>query len=505
MDRSKRKESESLSLSSDAAPLRGARLNTASRSKRIALALAHVNKVMKAFKDTPVKEGFEYEFDTSNHLGWPKQEVKLVSVDWELSRNPCLRVFIDDRDERALLAFERSDSDTTKYLSLVEDVDRRRVGKTLESILEELVEDSTLLIDQAKPRLDQGDLGELDLYSEGAEQDSEDLVNPSDQSSEELQGLDGDFFSDDSSSKQESEVLGAFYSDETRVMKRPSPEHGSAAIEFSPGSFLIGRYEIIKELGQGGMGVVYLAVDHLLNKEQVAMKVLHSSFVHQKAYLDRFIQEVQLMRRINHHSVVRTYDIVAQGELVFFTMEYVTGRTILDRLQESRIPLDQIPKIVVEVAEGLKAIHGANIIHRDLTGANILLFEDGSIKIFDFGVARPEDSRYTVHKEIIGSVPYIAPEIWRGEDVTQAIDFYSFGVVLYELLTGKLVFDGKSIPDTMRLHMSHVPPAPRELDSKIPQWLSDLSMKLIEKSPDKRISDARSLLAAVPDQFLSDS
>jgi serine/threonine protein kinase len=262
----------------------------------------------------------------------------------------------------------------------------------------------------------------------------------------------------------------------------------------SQGFLIAGRYEIEKPLGTGGMGTVYLVSDRILGEEKVAIKVLHKQYAYEKKYTQRFLREVQLMRRVNHKNVVRTYDVGADGDIVYFTMEYIDGKSVLDHIEARTFPKNQLINTIVQVCEGLEAIHAAGIIHRDLKPGNIILLEDGSIKITDFGVARPETSDLTAHNEVIGSSPYIAPEVWLGDTITSSIDLYSLGVILYELNTGILPFDAESPALVMRMHLDRKPMPPKELNKTVPVWLNKLILKLLEKSPLDRIKNARDII-----------
>ncbi len=262
----------------------------------------------------------------------------------------------------------------------------------------------------------------------------------------------------------------------------------------SQGYVIAGRYEIQKLLGTGGMGSVYLVADRILGEEQVAIKILHKQFAFEQKYTQRFLREVQLMRRVNHKNVVRTFDVGADGDLVYFTMEYVHGQSLLDLITTRTFPKNQLLSTIIQLCEGLEAIHNANIIHRDLKPGNIIILEDGTIKITDFGVARPETSELTAHNEVIGSSPYIAPEVWLGDKLTNAVDLYSFGVILYELNTGVLPFDAESPALLMRMHLDRAPVPPKELNKTVPSWLNRLILKLLEKSPLARPRDAREII-----------
>ena len=261
-----------------------------------------------------------------------------------------------------------------------------------------------------------------------------------------------------------------------------------------PGFVVAERYEIEDCIGTGGMGTVYRARDLILTDERIALKVLHGDLIGNKQQMQRFLREVQLMRRVSHKSVVRTFDVGSDGNLVYFTMELVSGKSLEDMIQDRSFPKNQVDKLIVEICRGLQAIHEAGIIHRDLKPANIIVLDDGSVKITDFGIARPEYSELTAHYEILGSALYIAPEIWLGSKITSSVDLYSLGVMLYELMTGTLPFDGDSPATLMRMHLEHEPRAPKDVNEQIPLWLSKLILRLLAKSAVDRPADANEVI-----------
>ncbi|MCB0343536.1 MAG: serine/threonine protein kinase [Bdellovibrionales bacterium] len=264
--------------------------------------------------------------------------------------------------------------------------------------------------------------------------------------------------------------------------------------ELAAGSLIAGRYEIVKPLGTGGMGSVYLARDRILGSEEVAVKILHRQFAYDTKYTQRFLREVQLMRRVNHNNVIRTYDVGADGDIVYFSMELIRGTSLLSVMENGSLSIDQLLDLVVQICEGLEAIHNANIIHRDLKPENVMYLRDGSIKIADFGVARPEQSQLTEHNEVIGSAAYMAPEIWLGEGISSKIDLYSLGIIMYELFSGVLPFDAETPALAMRMHLDRTPTPPNQHNPELPRWLNRLILRLLEKSPNHRPTSAREII-----------
>ena len=258
------------------------------------------------------------------------------------------------------------------------------------------------------------------------------------------------------------------------------------------GLVISNRYEVIRCLGSGAMGSVHLARDRLLSGNVVALKVLKRQIADEQNVRQRFLQEVKLMHRVNHPNVVRTYDVGVDHDLIYFTMEYVTGISLEKLVQEGGINLDLFIDISLQICAGLGQIHAADIIHRDLKPANVML-SDGKVKIADFGVARSSRSELTQHKEIIGSTPYIAPEIWMGGKLTSAADFYSLGAIFFELLIGHAPFE-HDIPATiMWMHLKKSPEEPKSLRPEIPEWLNAMILRMLAKSPENRPSSAEEI------------
>ncbi len=268
---------------------------------------------------------------------------------------------------------------------------------------------------------------------------------------------------------------------------------GSSA-QLEVGGMVAGRYRVIRELGSGGMGAVYLVADTLLGDEQVALKALHEELQEEATQTARFLREVQLMRRINHRNVVRTYDVGSDSSIVYFTMEYVPGRP-LDKIITSRgIDPNRYYSFTLQIAEALEAVHAAGVIHRDLKPGNVLVLDDGTLKITDFGVARPEVSNLTRHNEVIGSVCYMAPEVWLGQTLTPSVDLYALGIILYEFVTGNVPFDGDSPGAVMRQHLDRAPKPPKELNESCPQWMNKLILRLLAKNANERPRDATEVI-----------
>lgn len=259
-----------------------------------------------------------------------------------------------------------------------------------------------------------------------------------------------------------------------------------------PSGFIISnRYVIQSCLGVGGMGCVYLAQDTVLEGSLIAVKVLHSEISQDDAQSKRFLREVQLMRSVNNPYVVRTFDVGLDGDILYYTMEFVSGQSLTALMKDEKLPFEQLSEIIYKVCLGLQAVHEKEIIHRDLKPANIMVLDDFQVKITDFGVAKTKGSNLTQHDEIIGSVNYIAPEVWLGKPLTHSVDLYGLGIILFELLVGKVPFEDDEPATMMWYHVKQPPVSPKSLRESIPNWLNQITVKLLAKNPEDRPRSAK--------------
>lgn len=249
------------------------------------------------------------------------------------------------------------------------------------------------------------------------------------------------------------------------------------------------RYEVQSLLEIGGMGAVYLVSDEHKGHSLVALKILHKEFSNNKSYVTRFIRELELMQTIDHPNIVKTYDFGTSNGLIYFTMEYVPGES-LERMLGSRIFSEEfVLKVIVGVLSGLSEVHRRKVVHRDLKPGNVIVSLSNEIKLLDFGAAKPENSEITGINERVGSLAYMAPEVWRGEEVTAASDLYGFGVMLYELVNGSLPFDAAEIEEMMDKHLYSEVIPPIETNKEVSDWLNRLILKLLAKEPKDRFAN----------------
>lgn len=265
---------------------------------------------------------------------------------------------------------------------------------------------------------------------------------------------------------------------------------------FSPGSEVGRRYEVRSVLGQGGSAVVYSVWDRELRR-RVALKLLRADRMTASA-LKRFRREVAVARDVPSPNLVRVFDLGEAGESVFLTMEEVDGESLKERLQQGPMDLAEALRVGRGILAGLVALHSVGIVHRDVKPGNVLLASGGAVKLADFGLARRWDgteSRATEHEGLVGTVEYLSPEQAMGREIDARSDLYSFGILLYEMLTGELPIQGDSAIGTVVAHLRQRAPELRTKRADLPAWVSELVARLLEKEPARRYATASDVLA----------
>ena len=262
----------------------------------------------------------------------------------------------------------------------------------------------------------------------------------------------------------------------------------------------MGRYLLDAEIGRGGMGAVYHATDTMLDRP-VAVKVLLPQLAADRQFVQRFTREAQMAARLEHPNIVTVHDVGNQDSLVYFVMRMVMGKP-LDHLIEEGIPWPRAEAIALQVADAMAYAHEEGVIHRDIKPENVIVSKDNTVTITDFGLARPEQQGKggpTQAGVILGTPGYMAPEQALGGDVDHRADIYAFGVMLFELATGQLPFDGETAFSIINQHISTPPPTLRSVNAKAPVWLNDLIDKCLKKKPADRIGSMRDVAEALRD------
>ena len=261
------------------------------------------------------------------------------------------------------------------------------------------------------------------------------------------------------------------------------------------GKMLDNRYEILERIGTGGMAVVYKAKCHRLNR-LVAVKILKSDLAQDEDFRRRFNAESQAVAQLSHPNIVSVYDVSKGGDTEYIVMELIDGIT-LKQYMERRGLLNWRESLhfITQIMRGLSHAHSRGIVHRDIKPQNIMVLRDGSVRVADFGIACLENSAQTLTQEALGSVHYISPEQARGDRTDARSDIYSAGVVLYEMLTGRLPFEGDSAVSVAIQHLSSIPLAPREINPDIPEQLELICMKAMAPDLEKRYFSADAMIA----------
>ena len=265
------------------------------------------------------------------------------------------------------------------------------------------------------------------------------------------------------------------------------------------GKMLDSRYEILERIGTGGMAVVYKTRDHRLNR-LVAVKILKPELAQDEDFRRRFNAESQAVAQLSHPNIVSVYDVSRGGDTEYIVMELIDGIT-LKQYMEKRGQLNWRESLhfITQIMRGLSHAHSRGIVHRDIKPQNVMVLRDGSVKVADFGIACLENSAQTLTQEALGSVHYISPEQARGERTDARSDIYSSGVVMYEMLTGRLPFEGDSAVSVAIQHLSSVPLAPRELNPEIPAQLELICMKAMTPDLNRRYASADAMIADLED------
>ncbi len=256
-----------------------------------------------------------------------------------------------------------------------------------------------------------------------------------------------------------------------------------------------GRYEVLERIGAGGMAIVYKAKDLLLNRV-VTIKVLREQFVTDEDFIRRFRREAQSAASLSHPNIVSIYDVGKDGDTEYIVMEYVEGRNLKEIIREyAPLSTEQSINLARQITGAIQNAHEHHIIHRDIKPHNILVTAEGHAKVTDFGIARAVSSATVTHTgDIVGSVHYLSPEQAKGIQSNEQSDIYSLGIVLYELLTGKVPYDGETPIAIALKHLQQQPVPPSKLNPRIGKAFETVIMRAIAKSPEQRYLSAKDLL-----------
>lgn len=268
------------------------------------------------------------------------------------------------------------------------------------------------------------------------------------------------------------------------------------------GAVISGRYEIIEKVGTGGMADVYRAKDHRLNR-YVAVKILKNEYSEDAKFVTKFRQEAQAIACLSHPNIVGVYDVGQEQDMHYIVMEFVDGITLKKYIeQKGKLSVREAVGIGLQIANGLEAAHANHIIHRDIKPQNILISKDGTAKVSDFGIAKAASSN-TITANAMGSVHYISPEQARGGFSDEKSDIYSLGITMFEMLTGRVPFNGETTVAIAIKHIQEEMPSPKEFVPEIPSSVASIVLKCCQKSPDRRYQNMAELIADLKQSLIN--
>ena len=254
------------------------------------------------------------------------------------------------------------------------------------------------------------------------------------------------------------------------------------------------RYQIIKSIGEGGMANVYLAYDTILDRN-VAVKVLRGDLATDEKFVRRFQREALSASSLSHPNIVEVYDVGEDNGQYYIVMEYIEGKQLKQLLKKrGKLTISEVIDIMLQISDGLSVAHDNYIIHRDIKPQNIMILENGLVKITDFGIAMAMNStQLTQTNSVMGSVHYLPPEQANGKGSTLQSDIYSMGILMYELLTGELPYKGDNAVEIALKHLKEPLPSVREKVPEVPQSVENIIIKATAKNPKNRYPDARAM------------
>ena len=261
--------------------------------------------------------------------------------------------------------------------------------------------------------------------------------------------------------------------------------------ELTRGSTFADRYEIIEELGKGGMGRVYRVEDTKV-KEEIALKLIKPEIASNKKIIERFKNELKITRKIRHKNVCGMFDLGEEKNLHYITMEYISGQDLKGLIRQTgQLTIGKTISIAKQICEGLAEVHSLGVVHRDLKPNNIMIDRGGNAKIMDFGIARAVKSKSITGSGItIGTPEYMSPEQVEGKDVDQRSDIYSLGIILYKMLTDRVPFEGDSAITVGVKQKTETPKDPKDFYERIPDDFNQLILKCLEKERENRYQSA---------------
>src|SRR5712691_8400349 len=259
---------------------------------------------------------------------------------------------------------------------------------------------------------------------------------------------------------------------------------------------IIGKYRIVEQIGRGGMGTVYKAIDETLDR-LVALKLLNADLIDQDA-VERFRREAMTLAKLNHGRIGAIHELARNDHDLLMVMEFLEGETFEKLIERGPMPIPRAVALCAQVLEALQYAHAAGVVHRDLKPANLMLTPSGDVKVMDFGIARVQGSEHlTTNGYMVGTPAYMAPEQVRGEEVDPRMDLYAMAVVLYRMLTHHLPFHGDTAIAMIHSQLNNPPTPPQQFRADLPEWVVGTLERGLAKKPAERFQSAREFRTAL--------
>ena len=472
-----------------------------SRMARIDYVFRQIERLVRNASREPLSGNCEIRYQAGASGKFPQISLRLVDTVLPDYVGPYIIFRADDSDQKC--SIELFTKEKRQQCSLLDDEVFRRIKFVIKRVIAQFMEQAKQIAElRASERSSLSQVAPLELNEELVAIEVDSGVHLSDGESSNMRKMLGGIFGDTEDEAKPLNIEGSFDLEGSML---PKPERSWAggektATEVKPDeegktkegttwilakkkhTVVANRYVLRKLLGAGGMGAVFTAEDRETGR-RVAVKILHATLAEDTTVLQRFEREVDLIRQVTNENVITIYDHGSHDDVIYYTMEYVRGLPLNKVVQGRKLKKSVLEKFAIKIAEGLSAIHGAGIIHRDLKGENVIVTEQRDVKIIDFGIARTHDSNLTSMGEVIGSPAYLAPELWRGETPTTASDIYALGVIFYRMAYGDLPFTGDNPVTVMNKHLHEEPEFSRNLLTTASPWFIRLTAALLEKDP----------------------
>ena len=480
---------------------------TLSRLARIDYIFRHIERAVRNASRIEMPGSLEVRQQMSTSGKSPQISMRLLDKGSEDFVGPYIIFRADDKDGQCIL--EIFTKEERQSCSLLDEELFRRIKFIIKRQIEMFIDEATLVAERRYQGSDSTELEDSLLNEQLVAIEVDNRVDLSEGEAKDMRKMLGGIFGDTEEEATPLQINGTFDLEgsllprpdrgwagkdpEERVKETPAKDGNTTWILAKKKHTVVAeRYVLRKLLGAGGMGAVFTADDRKTRK-RVAIKILHQNLSEDEVVLQRFYREVKLIQKVTHNNVIEIFDHGSHDNVIYYTMECVKGLPLNKIIQGRKLKRNVLEGFAIQIVHGLKAIHEAGIIHRDLKGENVIVTESRDLKIIDFGIARTNDSNLTSMGEVIGSPAYLAPELWRGETPTEASDMYALGVIFYRMAYGHLPHTGDNPVAVMNKHLHEEPDFSKEMLTTASPWFVRLAAALLEKDKNLRPDVSRVL------------